>query len=223
MKKGVIFDLDGTLIDTPAGIVEGFLYSLNCLNYFNINAIDIRNTIGLPLEKAFASLLKVDTSDALISAAIKNYHKAFNEIVLPKAKQLIFSGVTKGLTDLKEQGYTLAIATSKYLKSANNLLTAAELINYFDLIVGADLVNNPKPHPEMGFLVIEKLQLSPKNTFMIGDTTHDLFMANEAGIRSIGVTYGIHDYKKLESANPEYISDNFSNVVQYILQHNHWK
>lgn len=220
MKNGVIFDLDGTLIDTPAGIVEGFLYSLKCLNYNNVSVIDIRNTIGLPLEKAFASLLNVELENDLISLAIKNYHKAFNEIVLPKAKKLIFPGVIEGLTNLKEHGYILAIATSKYLKSANNLLSAAELLNYFDLIVGADLVKQAKPHPEMGLFVIEKLQLDPKNSFMIGDTTHDLLMAKDAGLRGIGVTYGIHDKSKLETAEPELISDNFNNVIQYILKQN---
>nr|BFD33314.1 HAD-IA family hydrolase [Pigmentibacter ruber] len=220
MKNGVIFDLDGTLIDTPAGIVEGFLYSLKCLNYNNVSVIDIRNTIGLPLEKAFASLLNVELENDLISLAIKNYHKAFNEIVLPKAKKLIFPGVIEGLTNLKEHGYILAIATSKYLKSANNLLSAAELLNYFDLIVGADLVQQAKPHPEMGLFVIEKLQLDPKNSFMIGDTTHDLLMAKDAGLRGIGVTYGIHDKSKLETAEPELISDNFNNVIQYILKQN---
>ncbi|MGY3803467.1 HAD family hydrolase [Pigmentibacter ruber] len=220
MKNGVIFDLDGTLIDTPAGIVEGFLYSLKCLNYNNVGVIDIRNTIGLPLEKAFASLLNVELENDLISLAIKNYHKAFNEIVLPKAKKLIFPGVIEGLTNLKEHGFILAIATSKYLKSANNLLSAAELLNYFDLIVGADLVKQAKPHPEMGLFVIEKLQLDPKNSFMIGDTTHDLLMAKDAGLRGIGVTYGIHDKSKLETAEPELISDNFNNVIQYILKQN---
>ena len=216
MKLTIIFDLDGTLIDTPRGIVETFTAALKSMGVAFIDAEAIKATIGLPLGKAFGHLLGVSGDDDQINLAIKQYQALFKEIVLPKAKELIFPGVEEGLATLKSQDFTLAVATSKVYMSAEALLKAAGLWDYFDLVVGADHVVQPKPHPEMGYLVMSKLGVLADHSVMVGDTTHDILMAKGAGMRSIAVTYGIHDVQTLQTAEPTWIRDTFADVLNCI-------
>jgi phosphoglycolate phosphatase len=218
MKKAIVFDLDGTLIDTPLGIVETFTEVLKLSTRYTPNPLEIRATIGLPLERAFGHLLALSPMEQPVIDAVKYYQALFKEIVLPKAKQLIFPGVIDGLTHLKSQGYLLAIATSKVYASAENLLKAANLWEYFDVVIGVNHVKQPKPHPEMGKLVLEKLNVSPEKAVMIGDTTHDIQMGNDSGMHSIAVTYGIHDFTQLQLAQPTYIVDTFDEILLSIDQ-----
>lgn len=217
MKSAMIFDLDGTLIDTPSGIVEAFSVALKSMGAASIDATAIRATVGLPLEKAFAGLLEIAPDDEKIPHAIKQYQAAFKEIVLPKAKELIFPGVIAGLTTLKARGFALAVATSKFYASAEALLKAAELWEFFDVVVGADQVTHPKPHPEMGHLVLQKLNVLPENAMMVGDTTHDILMARDAGMRTIAVTYGVHTITKLQSSEPTWMINAFADVLTCTL------
>jgi len=221
MKLAIIFDLDGTLIDTPRGIVDTFTAALKLFGVKSIDPVAIRKTIGLPLEKAFSMLMDVELEDQKVSEAVKLYQSLFKEIVLPKAKQLIFPGVEKGLANLKAKGFCLAVATSKVFASAEALIKAAGLWHYFDLVLGADDVKNPKPHPEMGQLAMWHLAVCPEDTIMVGDTTHDMLMAKSSGMRSIAVTYGVHDVVKLKSAEPTWIAHSFEEVMRFAMNKKH--
>jgi phosphoglycolate phosphatase len=213
-----IFDLDGTLIDTPSGIVESFSAVFFDMGK-DVDANKIRATIGMPLEKAFGDLLGVDSSSGLVKRSINGYQDAFKSIVLPKAKSLIYGGVVEGLRELKKNNFLLAIATSKYQLSAINLLTAAGLYDMFHLVVGADDVAKKKPHPEMGYLILDKLNKKSEESFMVGDTTHDILMGNQVGIKTIAVTYGVHNIDTLKSAEPDVVVDNFSDAVESIMKY----
>jgi phosphoglycolate phosphatase len=217
MKPAIIFDLDGTLIDTPSGIVETFIAVLKSMDIAFNDAGAIKATVGLPLEKAFSNLLGVNINDAKMTYAVSQYQTLFKEIVLPNAKELIFPGILKGLAHLKAQNFILAVATSKVYRSAEALLKAADLWKYFDLVIGADQVTHPKPHPEMGLLVMKQLDVLAENTLMVGDTTHDILMARDSGMRSIAVTYGVHDIQKLKSAEPTWIEYSFDEVLNRVL------
>jgi len=222
MKLAIIFDLDGTLIDTPQGIIETFTAALNSMGVVGNDALAIRATIGIPLEQAFSSLLGVDQNDDQVTYGIKQYQALFKDIVLPKAEKLIFPGVERGLKILKAQGFALAVATSKVYNSAEALLKAAGLWEHFNLVVGADQVTRPKPHPEMGQLIMKKLSILAEHSVMVGDTTHDIFLAKNSGMRSIAVTYGVHDVEKLKSAKPTWIVDTFDEMLSHaftIKQH----
>ncbi|MBX9445477.1 HAD family hydrolase [Dickeya chrysanthemi] len=213
MKPLVIFDLDGTLVDTPSGIVSAFVTTLRDLGLPCEDRRAIRATIGLPLEKAFSQLLSLPVDDERVAAAIRRYQAVFREQVLPLAPGLVFPGVVDGLSLLQRQGYALAVATSKVFVSAQALLEAAGLWPFFDLVLGADMVTHPKPHPEMGLLAMSRLGAGASTTAMVGDTTHDLLMAKQAGMVAIGVTWGIHHVEQLKSAEPQVIVDTFGEVV----------
>ncbi|MGH3832272.1 MAG: HAD family hydrolase [Pseudonocardiaceae bacterium] len=211
----VIFDLDGTLVDTPRAIVEAFTATFVSMNVDAPEAMTIRATIGLPLERAFSTLLGVPPEDDKVTLGVKQYQVLFRELILPQAATLVFPSVADGLAALRGQGFTLAVATSKFYTSADALLKAAGLRDHFDMVVGADQVTHAKPHPEMGQLIMRELSIPPECAMMVGDTTHDLLMAAAIGIRSVAVTYGVHSVQELRSSNPTWLADTFDEVLTY--------
>jgi phosphoglycolate phosphatase len=136
--------------------------------------------------------------------------------VLPNARALRFPGVADGLAALASQGITLAVATSKFHRSADALLAAAGLRDRFDLVVGADQVTRPKPYPEMGETILRVLGVAAQDAVMVGDTTHDLLMAKAVGMRSIALTYGVHSRQELEAADPTWVANSFDDVLDYV-------
>jgi phosphoglycolate phosphatase len=218
MTHVVIFDLDGTLVDTPRAIVETFTAAFATMGVQAQETLAIRATIGLPLDQAFAKLMGVPLNDAQVARGVEQYQVFFKELVLPNARELVFPGVADGLAALGGQGIALAVATSKFYRSADALLTAAGLRDHFDVMVGADQVTRPKPNPEMGETIMRKLGLLAERAVMVGDTTHDLLMAKAAGMRSIAVTYGVHSLRELKSADPTWTADSFEDVVKCVQE-----
>src|SRR5438128_485260 len=216
MTYVVAFDLDGTLVDTPRAIVETLTAVCASLGVEFPDASAIRATIGLPLEQAFSNLMRVPLDDGRVTHGVKQYQALFKERILPRAAALTFPGVADGLPTLRGQGFTLAVATSKIYASADALLKAAGLRDHFTLVVGADQVTQPKPHPEMGQLIMQTLGVSAERAVMVGDTTHDLLMARAAGMRSVAVTYGVHSVQELKSSDPTWIADTFDEVLKCI-------
>jgi phosphoglycolate phosphatase len=216
MTYAVIFDLDGTLVDTPRAIVETFTAAFAAMGVQAQDAAAIRATIGLPLEKAFSRLMGVPLEDSLVAQGVKQYQVLFRELILPRAGQMIFPGVEGGLSTLRGQGFLLAVATSKFYSSADALLRAAGLRDHFHMVVGADQVTKPKPDPEMGHMILQKLGTPAGNAVMVGDTTHDLLMAKAAGMRSIAVTYGVHSVQELKPSAPTWMADTFDDVLKCI-------
>jgi phosphoglycolate phosphatase len=216
MNNVAIFDLDGTLVDTPRAIVATFTATFAHMGAQACDAAEIRATIGLPLEKAFSKLLGVALDDDRVAQGVRQYQLLFKEIVLPRAEELIFPGVADGLSTLTDQGFTLAVATSKFYASADALLKAAGLRDRFSVLVGADQVTQPKPDPESGYLIMRKLGVPAERVVMVGDTTHDLLMAKAAGMRSVALTYGVHSRQQLQEADPTWIADTFDDAVRVI-------
>ncbi|WP_433435049.1 HAD family hydrolase [Nonomuraea sp. CA-141351] len=213
MRHLTVFDLDGTLVDTPRAIVETFTAAFGALGIAPPDASAIRATIGLPLGQAFGALLGLPADDELVASGVRRYQIHFKEIILPRAPELMFPGVTEGLDELRGLGITLAVATSKVHASADALLRSAGLRDLFALVVGADQVAHPKPHPESGRLILRTLGVPAESAVMVGDTVHDLHMARAAGMRSIAVTYGVHGPRELAEARPTWIADTFDDVV----------
>lgn len=218
MTLTVAFDLDGTLIDTPSAIVETFAAAFAAMGEPPPDAVLTRATIGLPLGQAFGALLGLSADNARVAEAIGHYQTCFRELVLPRGQALIFPGVVDGLTALRDQGMTLAVATSKFRASAEALLRAAGIWDEFTLVIGADQVTRPKPDPETALLVMRTLGVTADRTIVVGDTTHDLLMAKGAGARAIAVSYGVHAAPDLRALGPITVADTFADVVACLTQ-----
>jgi phosphoglycolate phosphatase len=212
-----LFDLDGTLIDTPNAIVNTFTDTFASLGIHGITADAIRGTIGRPLAEAFAQLVGLPTTAALVEEAVQRYQVLYREGIVPQARTLLYPGVAEGLARLRANGTVLSVATSKFTASAEALLDAAGLRDHFAMVVGADAVTEPKPAPDAGLLISAELGYHPSRAIMVGDTTHDVFMAHNATMRSIAVTYGIHTPAQLEAAEPTWTAGTFPEAVDHIL------
>jgi phosphoglycolate phosphatase len=216
MTRLAIFDLDGTLIDTPSAIVDTFNAVFAWLGMSAPPRTTIRATIGLPLATAFSQLMDAAPDHACVAQAVGRYHELFQLMVLPRAQEDVFPGVEAGLGRLRDQDFLLAVATSKSQVNADALLGAAGLGIFFNVVVGADRVARPKPDPETGKLILSLFGATAEQAVMVGDTTHDLLMAKAMGMRSIAVTYGIHDRVELAFGEPICMTDTFDQVVATI-------
>lgn len=216
----VMFDLDGTLFDTAQAIPMAFNAAFRESGLPELPPQIIKETIGLPLEKAFSLLLRLPVTDSRVSQAVDEYQRQFKLIILPAAKSLLFPDVVSGLKTLKQSGFRLSVTTNKFARSANTLLAAADIAHFFEIVVCADEVKEKKPHPESGQKILDYFAAKASHAVMVGDTTHDILMANALGCESIAVTYGIHDENTLRSASPGLMANKFNEVVRFCQQYN---
>jgi phosphoglycolate phosphatase len=219
--EAVIFDLDGTLVDTPAVIVETALAALRESGGMARAMPEpqaIRATIGLPLTVAFSGLLGLAAESAQVEAVVAEYRRLWRANVVPRSAELLYPGVAEGVQVLRDLGLRLAVATSKVQSGAVAQLEAAGIARHFEVVAGYDAVERPKPDPQLALHVLERLEAAPERTIVVGDTTHDLLMARGAGLRAIAVTYGAQDEATLLTESPELVAHDFPEVVTLVRQ-----
>ncbi|WP_018683704.1 HAD family hydrolase [Actinokineospora enzanensis] len=213
---GAVFDLDGTLADTPAAI-SGLLRRVSDEFGRPRTEDEVRPTIGKPLEPAVAGLIDRPVDHADTTSAVARYRELFEREVLGRGPDLLFPGVTDGLHELRARGIGLAVGTSKITRSAEQLLTATNIRHLFHPVIGNDQVEHPKPHPDMGLRAAAELGLRPESCAYIGDTETDMRMASAAGLRPVAVTYGVAPAAAL-AAEPEVVlCHTFTDVVSTLL------
>ncbi|MBC8090806.1 MAG: HAD family hydrolase [Pseudonocardia sp.] len=217
MNRAVLLDLDGTLLDTPSAIVSTIGTVLADLGHPRPAPAVVRGTVGRPLAEAFRTLAG-PLDDDEVADATQRYLLRFRESVLPHARELVYPHVLDGLRELRGAGFGLAVATSKFTASARALLDAAGLLDLFDVVVGADEVSRPKPHPEMGVTVLRRMAVVAADAVMVGDTVHDIAMARAAGMASIAVTYGVGDRPALSISGPTRVADTFDEVTRGVTR-----
>ena len=218
MLEAVIFDLDGTLVDTPKVIVATALEALRGRPWAMPEPQAIRATIGLPLTVAFSGLLGLPEASAEVEDVVQEYRRLWRANVIPRSAELLYPGVAEGLQLLRDLRLRLAVATSKARIGAVTQLEAAGIAKHFEVIAGYDSVERPKPDPQMALHVLEQLGAAPQRSVVVGDTTHDLLMAHGAGVRAVAVTYGAHDAATLRTESPEWVASDFPEVVRLLRE-----
>jgi phosphoglycolate phosphatase len=185
----VLFDLDGTVLDTPALIVRVFAAVLT-RHGVAFDAEQARRTIGIPLQRAFTQLLPT-AEPALIDTCIAEYRATFKQESDACAERLPFPDARPFIESLKRSGVRIAAVTSKIQVSAEDILRTTQLRELFDGVFGHDAVAHGKPAPDLALLAASSLRVAPANALVIGDSTDDLRMARAAGIDAIGVSWGV--------------------------------
>jgi phosphoglycolate phosphatase len=195
----IVFDWDGTLMDSTATIVKCIQAAAKDLGLPVPDNKAAAYVIGLGLHEAMEAVLPgLDPKHYPRMVERYRYH------YLTKDKGLaLFDGVREMLTGLSQQGYFLAVATGKSRVGLNRALDAANLLSVFDATRCADETFS-KPHPAMLQELTRELGQDMQRTVMIGDTTHDLQMAINAGAAGIAVHYGAHPSNELGMLNPLY-------------------
>jgi phosphoglycolate phosphatase len=198
----LVFDWDGTLVDSIARIVNSMQFASKRAAGLDVSETSIRNVIGLGLMEAISRLHpELDTDDRneekTAIAEVYRQHYLFDSEV----PEQLFDGVTGLLDELLSHGYLMAISTGKSRIGLERSIKEHSLADYFVTTRCAG-ENKSKPHPEMLHEILDELNFSASEAVMIGDSEHDLRMANNAGMKSIGVTHGVHDASTLIKHNP---------------------
>jgi phosphoglycolate phosphatase len=193
----IVFEWDGTLMDSTTTIVKSIQAPARDLGLPIPRDEDASHVIGLGLHEAMQAVMP-NIDPALYPKMVERYRFHF----LTKDPELVlFDGVRDMLTELSQDGYFLAVATGKSRVGLNRALNAVGLLSLFDATRCADETFS-KPHPAMLQELTRELGQDLKRTAMVGDTTHDLLMANNAGAAGIAVEYGAHPVDQLQSCKP---------------------
>jgi phosphoglycolate phosphatase len=195
----IVFDWDGTLMDSTGTIVKCIQAAARDIGLPPPSEQAAAHVIGLGLAEAMQSVIP-DIDAALYPKMVERYRYHY----LAKDHELVlFDGVRAMLAELSQEGYFLAVATGKSRVGLNRALNAVGLLSLFDATRCADETFS-KPHPAMLQELTRELGQDLRRTVMIGDTTHDLLMANNAGATGIAVEYGAHPVHQLEACHPIY-------------------
>lgn len=206
----VIFDWDGTLCDSIEHIVTAMQAASGELGLTPPAAEDVRNIVGLGLPQAVAMLfpdLAESTREELARAYSDHYRSPSHPPVA------LFSGAMDTLLALRERGLELAVATGKSRRGLDRVLEALGLANFFDATRCADETRS-KPHPQMLVEIMTSRNKSAEEVLMVGDTEYDLAMAQQAGIRSVGVSFGVHSPARLALFEPLAIIDELPQLLE---------
>ncbi|MGJ8529308.1 HAD-IA family hydrolase [Maritalea sp.] len=212
----VIFDVDGTIVDSAAHVVET-AQEVFRKNGFEIPAgEDIRSGIGLNLEIIMQQLLKTE-DDALGRRLAQEYRDEFNKKVeAGSINERIYDGAFETIEKLGQQDQTLlGIATGKHLRGVHRLFRDYDFGHHFQTLQTPD--NNPsKPHPGMVNTAMSETGADASKTVMIGDTSYDMAMAKAAGVRALGVNWGYHDHATLRKNGADMVIDHYSQLIDAI-------
>ena len=210
MAKTIIFDLDGTLTDSGEGI-------LNCvelaLRHFNLPIPDrqaLRVFVGPPLHETF---LKFGVAEENVEEAVAVFRSRYTTV--GKFENTPYPGVHTMLCTLKDQGYTLLIATSKPENMAVEILEKFELAQYFDRICGATL-DRSRISKEDVIEYLLKRNGTAENMIIVGDTAFDVLGAAAHGIPTIGVSWGYGSVEEMQNAGAVAIADSMEELLSYL-------
>ncbi|MEV7277179.1 HAD family hydrolase [Streptomyces sp. NPDC093111] len=197
--SAVLFDLDGTLLDTPSAIADTLRATLAERGRSASDA-RLRATIGRPLAASFAELTDLPEDHPEVHASVDLFRRLFREQAVPRARELVFPGVRALLEELRDGGHQIAIVTSKIRPSAEELLKPAGLYDLFHAVVCHGMAERGKPHPDLALLAARRLGRGPEACVVVGDAVDDMRMARSAGMRAVGVTYGVAAEEALADA-----------------------
>lgn len=212
--RAVAFDLDGTLINSAKGLTEAIDLMLKSLEYPVAGFEKVSIWIGNGAVNLVESALK----DAGGEEALRLFDEAydlFNRFyadVLKKGSEL-YPGVRVTLTTLKAQGYHLALITNKPSRFLPQLLKDLALNSLFDLVLGADDVAARKPHPAPIYQTLGHFGLYQHELLFVGDSRNDIESAKEAGVATVGLTYGYNFGRLISEENPTYVIDHFEELL----------
>lgn len=204
--SALIFDWDGTLMDSVSKIVGAMQAAADQLRLEVRSAREVRDIIGLGLPEAIATLYPELQDPAVSVSLAQAYSNQY--IQLEEAPSPLFDGVAESLAFFREAGVPLAVATGKSRRGLDRVLAQHDLVGFFDATRCADETAS-KPDPLMLLQIAEQLGVAPSRALLLGDSEFDLRMAANAGMRAAAVSFGAQPREHLMRFAPERCFDDF--------------
>lgn len=216
MKKieCVIFDLDGTLLDSRECSIKATKADFTEMGLKVPSEVVIEHYMGIPIEESFFKMseqpLDQETATELIRV-FRTYYQTYEESTLN-----VFPEIPHVLEILMKRKVPCFVVSSKKTAVVKRNLAAQNLVAFFEEIIGSDAVSHYKPHPEGINKVVTQYQFDPTRTIMVGDAIFDIQMGKAAGVKTIAVTWGSHDAKKLSAEKPDALAEAPQDILDYI-------
>ncbi|HXT18893.1 MAG TPA: HAD-IA family hydrolase [Gemmatimonadaceae bacterium] len=210
-RAAILFDLDGTLVDSITLIVNSARYAFEKLGREWISDAAWREGIGIPLPTMFMRFARDEADrDALIAA--------YREYQLEHHDRLIscYEHVVETVHELRAHGHELAVVTSKSEWLAYRALALVGLASCMETVVGLDASTRHKPDPEPVWIALQRLNCPPEQALFVGDSVHDVMAGNAAGVATVAATWGAFHRTELEPGNPSHWLESISDLPQLI-------
>jgi len=213
MYQLIIFDWDGTLMDSAQKIANCIKASARDVSLVEPSDQDAKSIIGLGLFEAMQRLFP-GIQEPKLGQLVDAYKHHF--VVGDVTEQGLFEGVEQGLQALEDAGAVLAVATGKSRAGLDRVFSETGLKQHFITTRCADETRS-KPHPQMLHEILDFTAIRPDKAIMVGDTTYDMDMAANAGIVGLGATYGVHSEAMLRDSKALAVGDSFNELLAWLL------
>jgi phosphoglycolate phosphatase len=209
--KLIMFDLDGTLVDTVQDITDALNYALQRHGIKSLTVRETMNMVGEGVSRLVEKALPTDKGH-FKDAVIKRFLEYYSEHLTDKSREYLHVKETlKNLT-----GFKKAVISNKREDLSRKVIEELDLSEYFDLIIGSDTAGERKPSAVPIFYVISKLGVSPEESIIVGDSTFDIEAGKKAGIKTVAVTYGYRPREFLTGA--DYIIDDIRELIPLLRE-----
>lgn len=222
-KQLLIFDFDGTLIDSVPDLADATNAMLTTLGKDTYPLDTIRNWVGngsrMLVERALVGKIEV-LEDELTVEETEHAEQVFFDAYknLSDSKTVAYPNVDSGLRQLTEAGYTLALVTNKPIRFVPKILESFGWTSLFDMVLGGDSLTTKKPDPAPLLHVCDKLGVMQDKAVMIGDSRNDILAGQNAKIDTLGLSYGYNYGQDIRDLNPTAAFDDFATLVKYLLK-----
>jgi phosphoglycolate phosphatase len=219
-KKLLIFDLDGTLIDSALDLGLSINLMLKKFHKEPFDEEQIHHWVGngalMLVQRSLSASREIDPTldPTIVEEALECFLDIYQENL---ARATVpYEGVIDTLQQLKQRGYTLALVTNKPYRFVDPLLERLGLDNLFEMILGGDSLSKKKPDPMPLLHVANAFETLPSQTLMVGDSKNDILASHRANMECVGVTYGYNYGEDIDTYNPTVTIDSFSELLKYL-------
>lgn len=215
----ILFDLDGTLVDSVPDLANALDSALEMVGLPATGQGNARNWVGNGIERlvkrGLTGDLQAEPDPALFEQTLKHFRQAYE--AHNGQASVLFPGVLSGLQKFHEAGIPIGVVTNKATQFTGPLLEALGVANFFGVVVCGDTLAQSKPEPEPLWYGIEQLGAKPETSWMVGDSRHDMAAARAAGMKAIAVPYGYNHGESVEQAGPDLLVPTIEALADQLL------
>lgn len=207
----VIFDVDGTLVDSQAHILAAMAATFQGVGLAIPAREQVLGIIGLSLPQAFAALVPGATG-AQIATLVERYRQSSHALTRERDETVFYPGALEAIAELDRAGFVISAATGKSRRGLERMLDKHDLRR---VIIGGQTADDApsKPHPQMVLNCLAATGVEAPHAVMVGDTSFDMQMGRAAGCHAVGVSWGYHPRPRLQEAGAHHIIDRFEDLI----------